>query len=264
MQDLSRVGHQQRQLQQEDDELARAISLSFKVFTSFLCFHDLISLCLLVLVLSNINSVQTADEEKAIRMMKDHYEQMGTYDPVQGVQRTRNKHLFLVNKRCAELKAGNSSHRQLPVNHEPSHDSHNHLQLSKDSLNSNEWGNISSEDEAIMLETQVTLLFSQIPEGPSYRLSHRSHEQSGPGRSILQPVSRPQSSFLMDQRLLRQRQDEEYLTSLLADKEKEMNALKKAEIDKCSEDFDLLGLCCHIDEEHHLEAGYGLYELRLY
>ncbi|XVE73373.1 hypothetical protein DITRI_Ditri11bG0112900 [Diplodiscus trichospermus] len=26
----------------------------------------------------------------------------------------------------------------------------------------------------------------------------------------------------------------------------------------CSEDFDLLGLCCHIDEEHHLEAGYGV------
>ncbi|XWS36140.1 hypothetical protein CRYUN_Cryun20dG0059100 [Craigia yunnanensis] len=25
----------------------------------------------------------------------------------------------------------------------------------------------------------------------------------------------------------------------------------------CSEDFDLLGLCCHIDEEHHLEANYG-------
>ncbi|KAL4363928.1 hypothetical protein GQ457_04G029040 [Hibiscus cannabinus] len=25
----------------------------------------------------------------------------------------------------------------------------------------------------------------------------------------------------------------------------------------CSEDFDLLGLCCHIDEEHHLEAGHG-------
>ncbi|KAK8540967.1 hypothetical protein V6N13_061015 [Hibiscus sabdariffa] len=26
----------------------------------------------------------------------------------------------------------------------------------------------------------------------------------------------------------------------------------------CSEDFDLLGLCCHIDDEHHLEAGYGV------
>ena len=26
----------------------------------------------------------------------------------------------------------------------------------------------------------------------------------------------------------------------------------------CSEDFDLLGLCCHIDEEHHLEANYGV------
>ncbi|KAK8630811.1 hypothetical protein V6N13_079585 [Hibiscus sabdariffa] len=26
----------------------------------------------------------------------------------------------------------------------------------------------------------------------------------------------------------------------------------------CSEDFDLLGLCCHIDDEHHLEAGHGV------
>ncbi|XWS46599.1 hypothetical protein CRYUN_Cryun14cG0082200 [Craigia yunnanensis] len=26
----------------------------------------------------------------------------------------------------------------------------------------------------------------------------------------------------------------------------------------CSEDFDLLGLCYHIDEEHHLEANYGV------
>ncbi|XWS30904.1 hypothetical protein CRYUN_Cryun23aG0031400 [Craigia yunnanensis] len=157
--DLSRVGHQQRQLQLEDDELARAISLSLKVFTSFLCLHDLISLCLLVLVLSNINSVQTADEEKAVHMMKDHYEQMGTYDPSARTKATTN--------------------------------------------NSSKWGDISLEelDEAIMLETQVTLLFSQIPGGPSYRLSHRSHEQSGPGRSIPQAISRPQSSFLMDQRL---------------------------------------------------------------
>ncbi|OMO82031.1 Drought responsive protein [Corchorus olitorius] len=28
----------------------------------------------------------------------------------------------------------------------------------------------------------------------------------------------------------------------------------------CSEDYDLLGLCCHIDEEHHLEANYGIPE----
>lgn len=44
MQDSSRAGLQQRRLQQEDDELACAISLSLKVCTSFLCFHDLISL----------------------------------------------------------------------------------------------------------------------------------------------------------------------------------------------------------------------------
>ncbi|TYI19476.1 hypothetical protein ES332_A07G167200v1 [Gossypium tomentosum] len=149
----SSVGLQQ---QQEDEELARAISLSLK----------------------------TADEEKAMRMPKDHYEQMGTYDSNDKTTETTN--------------------------------------------NSSKWVDISQKelDEAIMLETQ---LFSQIPEGSSYILSH---EQGGPGRSInpgLEAVSGPQPSSIMDQCLLRQQQDEEYLISLLADKEKEMNALKKAE-----------------------------------
>ncbi|TYH10308.1 hypothetical protein ES288_A07G167800v1 [Gossypium darwinii] len=149
----SSVGLQQ---QQEDEELARAISLSLK----------------------------KADEEKAMRMPKDHYEQMGTYDSNDKTTETTN--------------------------------------------NSSKWVDISQKelDEAIMLETQ---LFSQIPEGSSYILSH---EQGGPGRSInpgLEAVSGPQPSSIMDQCLLRQQQDEEYLISLLADKEKEMNALKKAE-----------------------------------
>ncbi|KAG8488955.1 hypothetical protein CXB51_016951 [Gossypium anomalum] len=149
----SSVGLQQ---QQEDEELARAISLSLK----------------------------TADEEKAMRMPKDHYEQMGTYDSNDKTTETTN--------------------------------------------NSSKWVDISQKelDEAIMLETQ---LFSQISEGSSYL---PSHEQGGPGRSInpgLEAVSGPQPSSLMDQRLLQQQQDEEYLISLLADKEKEMNALEKAE-----------------------------------
>ncbi|KAL4384329.1 hypothetical protein GQ457_15G018710 [Hibiscus cannabinus] len=151
-----RRGSSYRQLEQEDDELARAISLSLK----------------------------TADEEKAIRISKDHYDQMGTHD-----SNDRTK-----------AATGNSS----------------------------KWIGISQKelDEAIMLETQ---LFSQISEGSSRLLSH---EQGGPGRSInpgLQAASQPQSSSLTDQRFLRQQQDEEYLISLLADKEKEMNALKKAE-----------------------------------
>ncbi|XP_012482772.2 plant UBX domain-containing protein 9 isoform X1 [Gossypium raimondii] len=187
----SSVGLQQ---QQEDEELARAISLSLK----------------------------TADEEKAMRMPKDHYEQMGTYDSNDKTTETTNN-----SSKCVEFKIGNSSLRQLPVTHESVHDTQNHL-LSKDSLNSNEWVDISQKelDEAIMLETQ---LFSQISEGSSY---HPSHEQGGPGSSInpgLEAVSCPQPSSLMDQRLLRQQQDEEYLISLLADKEKEMIALKKAE-----------------------------------
>ncbi|KHG11273.1 FAS-associated factor 2-B [Gossypium arboreum] len=168
-------------------------------------------------------SFYTADEEKAMRMPKDHYEQMGTYDSNDKTMETTNNS----SKKCVESKIGNSSLRQLPVTHESVHDTQNHL-LSKDSLNSNEWVDISQKelDEAIMLETQ---LFSQIPEGSSYILSH---EQGGPGRSInpgLEAVSGPQPSSIMDQCLLRQQQDEEYLISLLADKEKEMNALKKAE-----------------------------------
>ncbi|KAK8501419.1 hypothetical protein V6N13_016132 [Hibiscus sabdariffa] len=198
-----RRGSSYRQLEQEDDELARAISLSLK----------------------------TADEEKAIRISKDHFDQMGTHDSNDrtkaATSNSYKNHLFLANKKCAEFKAGNSSLRQPPVTCESIHDIHNHLQ-SRDSLNSNEWIGISQKelDEAIMLETQ---LFSQISEGSSRLLSH---EQGGPGRSInpgLQAASQPQSSSLTDQRLLRQQQDEEYLISLLADKEKEMNALKKAE-----------------------------------
>ncbi|KAK8635627.1 hypothetical protein V6N13_004354 [Hibiscus sabdariffa] len=182
----SRIEFQQRQLEQEDDELARAISLSLK----------------------------TADEEKAIRISTDYYDQMGTHDSNDRTKATTSN----------GSKAGNSSLRQQPVTYESIHDIHNHLQ-SRNSLNSNEWIGISQKelDEAIMLETQ---LFSQISEGSPRLLSH---EQGGPGRSInpgLQAASQPQSK---DQRLLRQQQDEEYMISLLADKEKEMNALKKAE-----------------------------------
>ncbi|OMP00518.1 hypothetical protein COLO4_12615 [Corchorus olitorius] len=151
--DSSGTGLQQGQLQQEDDELARAISLSLK----------------------------TAEDEKARRIMKDHHEQPGVYDS------------------SARTQARASS--------------------------SLEWGGMSSEelDEAIMLERQ---LFSQIPEGASYHSSRPSDVQSGPS---LQAPSHPQSSALAEQRFLRQKQDDEYLASLLADKEKEMHALKKAE-----------------------------------
>ncbi|XWS35741.1 hypothetical protein CRYUN_Cryun20dG0022200 [Craigia yunnanensis] len=139
-----------------------------------------------------------ADEEKAIHNIKDHYEQTGTYDSSARTKATTNNSLKL---------------------------------YSFHFLGTFKWGGISKEelDEAIMLETQ---LFSQIPGGASYHPSYLSHEQDSPHRSIipgLQSVSRPLPSSLMDQCLLQQHQDEEYLISLLADKEKEMNALKKAE-----------------------------------
>lgn len=29
----------------------------------------------------------------------------------------------------------------------------------------------------------------------------------------------------------------------------------------CAEDFDFVGLCCHIDDEHHVEAKNGVFTL---
>lgn len=32
----------------------------------------------------------------------------------------------------------------------------------------------------------------------------------------------------------------------------------------CAEDYDVVGLCCHIDEEHTIEAKNGVYFASLY
>eukprot|EP01018_Ginkgo_biloba_P018066 Gb_05634 [translate_table: standard] len=88
-----------------------------------------------------------------------------------------------------------------------------------------EWGGISSEehDEAVMLEAA---LFGGIPEEAAYRFSY-------PGQHVFQNESdivgiesyrrripQPPSPTLEAQRLLREQQDDEYLASLQADREK--------------------------------------------
>ncbi|KAK8640431.1 hypothetical protein V6N13_008185 [Hibiscus sabdariffa] len=144
MQGSSSIEFQQRQLEQEDDELARTISLSLK----------------------------TADEEKAIRISKDHYDEMGTYDSNDRTKATTSndskKHLFLANKKCDEFKAGNSSLRQPPVTCESIHDIHNLLQ-SRDFLNSNEGANKEKEMIALKKAENHSLKeeesFIRKPEG---------------------------------------------------------------------------------------------------
>ncbi|KAL5796267.1 hypothetical protein ACOSQ2_001087 [Xanthoceras sorbifolium] len=126
-----------------------------------------------------------------------------------------------------------SPYQQLGILYEVDHFQHNN-----DAVPSNEWGGISSKelDEAIMLEAA---LFAANSEGTSHSSKYEPHQQSGPDRSVgpnSWPVSDASSSSVTPQRLLREQQDNEYVASLLADREKEANALKQAESLRLKED----------------------------
>ncbi|KAL8210088.1 hypothetical protein R6Q57_006820 [Mikania cordata] len=91
---------------------------------------------------------------------------------------------------------------------------------------SEEWGGISSmeHDEAVMLEAA---LFGGIPEGSGYRVpfAPRQYMQNGLDGNLgpyTRSTPRPPSPSLTAQRLIREQQDDEYLASLQADREKEL------------------------------------------
>ncbi|KAH6818202.1 hypothetical protein C2S51_001805 [Perilla frutescens var. frutescens] len=96
-----------------------------------------------------------------------------------------------------------------------------------------EWGGISSEehDEAVMLEAAM---FGGIPEGIGYHFPRAPHQmmQNDLHRDVgPNPwgTPRPPSPSLTAQRLIREQQDDEYLASLQADREKELKAKEEAE-----------------------------------
>ncbi|XP_068634167.1 plant UBX domain-containing protein 8-like [Aristolochia californica] len=90
------------------------------------------------------------------------------------------------------------------------------VQHNGDAFHSDMWGGMSSEehDEAVMLEAA---LFGGIPEGTAYQFGYSRR------------VPRSPSPTLAAQRLLREQQDDEYLASLQADREKELKAKQEAE-----------------------------------
>ncbi|KAD3641286.1 hypothetical protein E3N88_30510 [Mikania micrantha] len=92
--------------------------------------------------------------------------------------------------------------------------------------NTDEWGGISSEehDEAVMLEAAI---FGGVPEGAGYRVPYPrnrySRNRSGrTNRPYARSTPRPPSPTLTAQRLIREQQNDEYLASLQADREKEL------------------------------------------
>ncbi|GAB4834342.1 hypothetical protein Ancab_032596 [Ancistrocladus abbreviatus] len=101
-----------------------------------------------------------------------------------------------------------------------------HSQHNGNTFPSDEWGGISSEehDEAVMLEAAM---FGGIPEESRHRFPYAPHQfmQSGFDRAGQAP--RPPSPGLAAHRLIREQQDDEYLASLQADREKELKAMEE-------------------------------------
>lgn len=194
----------QRQLEiPEDDEFSRAISLSLK----------------------------TAEQEKTMRGqgVKDQDQKPEVYDLVKEAEKFNN----------STGKPGKSSvhggaedmHAQSPMSYKSEHDVNVHTQCSKDAFPANEWGGISSKelDEAVMLEAA---LFGEAATVCSKYLQSDLDSNAGPSSSSGSSAS----SSVMAQRSLREQQDDEYLASLLADREREMNALKEEESLQLSRD----------------------------
>ncbi|XP_057761795.1 plant UBX domain-containing protein 8 isoform X2 [Arachis stenosperma] len=107
-------------------------------------------------------------------------------------------------------------------------DNSNPAQQNENSFQLDEWGGISSveHDEAVMLEAAM---FGGIPEGTGYRYAYAPHEFMQSRGSYPRPTPRPPSPSLTAQRLIREQQDDEYLASLQADREKELKAIEEAE-----------------------------------
>ncbi|KAL9242842.1 hypothetical protein vseg_016801 [Gypsophila vaccaria] len=96
-------------------------------------------------------------------------------------------------------------------------------QLRGSAFASAEWGGISSEehDEAVMLEAAM---FGGIPEN-GYHIPYAPRPVMHPGVESVWSAPRPPSPSLVAQRAIREQQDDEYLASLQADRERELKAM---------------------------------------
>ncbi|GMN68695.1 hypothetical protein TIFTF001_037751 [Ficus carica] len=175
---------------QEDDDFARAVSLSLK----------------------------TAEQEEAVREQQVKYYSQEVETNRRSKPGSSSNNNGAQNVEEGQLLRKNSIH--IAGNHPPRSD---------DAFPFEEWGGISSKeiDEALMLETA---LFGENSEGASNRSLNATQLQSGPEKRTdhdLQPVSRPSLLPLPEIRLLKEQQDAEYLASLLLDKKKEEESHKK-------------------------------------
>ncbi|KAG5222151.1 hypothetical protein IMY05_C3484000300 [Salix suchowensis] len=79
-------------------------------------------------------------------------------------------------------------------------------------------------------------MFGGIPEGTGYRFPYTPHQFMQNENHYPRPAPRPPSPSLQAQRLIREQQDDEYLASLAADREKEMKVIEEAEARRVQEE----------------------------
>ncbi|PON46235.1 UBX domain-containing protein [Trema orientale] len=226
--DLNHLGPQQRQPQLADAELARAVSLSLK----------------------------TAEQEEALR------EQERNPGASSGITKPGEVELGNIAATNGRLEAGSSFiqdetddlEEQPLVRHRSRRMSSGSVESAQevgvveaspplspiqpsrgaspqhngDAFHSDDWGGISSveHDEAVMLEAAM---FGGLPEGTGYRFPYAPHQFIQSESPYSRPIPRPPSPSLAAQRLIREQQDDEYLASLQADREKEQRAREEAE-----------------------------------
>ncbi|KAL4336935.1 hypothetical protein HN51_046717 [Arachis hypogaea] len=181
-------------LQQEDDDLAHALSLSIK----------------------------TAEEEEAVREFM-----------VKEISKTQESNSSKSTMEVGTSSNQNVPRdvAQPIIGHPSNHCSAAQLKGTEDVFISDKWGDISSDElnEALMLEAA---LFGEAPTRSSQRVSPLPDLHHHPEKNInpsTQRLSSPMSQLSSDTQLLRKEQDAAYLASLRADKQKELNSLKEAE-----------------------------------
>ncbi|XP_027080951.1 plant UBX domain-containing protein 8-like [Coffea arabica] len=239
VQDVSRDSmpqHQQSHL--EDPELARAMSLSLKTAEREKALRELEGEVGVSEVAGHTPSADVEDHAKSSSPSNGRLHVGISSVPHEEGEDIEEAPLVRHRARHASIGSADTGRDDEEVDVSPrlsprNHDSLNAPRVDGNDFPSDEWGGISSEehDEAVMLEAAM---FGGIPEGSGYRLPYAPHHmmQNGLNRSMdpyTQRVPRPPSPSLTAQRLLREQQDDEYLASLQADREKELKAKEEAE-----------------------------------
>ncbi|KAK6935334.1 UBX domain [Dillenia turbinata] len=222
-----------RQSQLEDAELAHAVSLSLKTAVEEKALHELEG-----------KSIEDLDEVKSLDNPAASNGRQGYGSFEKGTSSVQDdaedvEEQPLVRHRSRRMASGSlGSTKEVGVVEvsPPSGPQHHtivsHPQQNGNAFPSEEWGGISSEehDEAVMLEAAM---FGGIPEGNDFHFPYAPHQfMRG---SYPRPAPRPPSPSLTAQRLIREQQDDEYLASLQADREKELKAIEEAEAHRLEE-----------------------------